>query len=62
MYPPFTGLINPYELVFPVLAELLLFPVEFELLLLLLLLLFVLVFFLVEPFMCSRLYISRHCE
>ena len=27
-----------------------------------LLLLFVLVFFLVEPFMCSRLYISRHCE
>lgn len=40
MYPPFTGLINPYELVFPILAELFLFPVEFELLLLLLLLLF----------------------
>ena len=27
-----------------------------------LLLLLVLVFFFVEPFMCSRLYISRHCE
>lgn len=27
-----------------------------------LLLLFVLVFFFVKPFMCSRLYISKHCE
>ena len=37
IYPPFTGLINPYELVFPVFADPLLFPDEFELLLLFLL-------------------------